>query len=258
MKKNLFDLTGRKAIVTGGYQGIGRAYVEGLRNHGAEVCIIDLNKKVIEAAKEMSMDGGVPVHAVAADLADRTTRQQTFDACLEKLGGRLDILVNNAGINIRNADALNYPYEDWDKMFAVNVESVFYFCQMAARHMMANGYGKIINAASIAGMHGVKNASVYSATKAAVILMSEALSNEWAAKGVRVNSICPGFTATPLAKHSMDNPERMKEVYAKMPIGRIAQPEDLAGTVVYLASDASDFVTGVHVPVDGGASSNGV
>lgn len=258
MNNSLFDLSGRKAIITGASQGIGKAIAEAMHSSGAEICIIGSHEHVFDAAKDMEQCGGAPVHAVMGDLGDRLQREALFAQCLEKLGGQVDALVNNAGINIRKADALNYAYEDWDRMFSVNVEAVFYFCQFAAREMLKKGYGKIVNTASIAGMRGVKGASVYSATKAAVIHLTEALSNEWSGKGIRVNCICPGFTATELAKVSLQNPERMKEVHAAMPIGRIGQPEDIAGAVVFLASPASDFITGIHLPVDGGASSNGV
>lgn len=256
MNNPLFDLSGKKAIITGASQGIGKAIAEAMYSCGAEICIIGGHDSVYRAAEDIQTSD-VPVHAVMGDLSDRTGRERMFAECLEKLGGEVDILVNNAGINIRKDNALNYAYEDWDKMFAVNVEAVFYFCQFAAREMMKKGYGKIVNTASIAGMRGVKNASVYSATKAAVIHMSEALSNEWSAQGIHVNCVCPGFTETSLAKVSLQNPERMKEVLASLPIGRIGQPSDIAGAVVFLACPASDFITGAHLPVDGGASSCG-
>lgn len=257
MQNSLFDLSGRKVIVTGASQGIGRAIAEALHASGAEICIIGAHDTVFEAAKNIAEVGGPTVKAVKGDLGDRATREALFVECMQKLDGEIDVLVNNAGINIRKTDALHYAYEDWDRMFAVNVEAVFYFCQFAAREMLKRGYGKIINTASIAGMRGVKCAAVYSATKAAVIHMSEALSNEWASKGIRVNCICPGFTETGLAQVSLQNQERMHAVLGSLPIGRIAQPADIAGAAVFLASSASDFITGVHLPVDGGASSCG-
>lgn len=256
-KKSLFDLTGRKIIVTGASQGIGRAFAQALYDHGAEVCIIGMHENVFDVANEIG-EGSGKVHGVMGDVGDRENREKLFERCLETLGGDVDVLVNNAGTNIRNTGALEYSYEDWDRMFAVNVEGVFYFCQLAAKHMLKKGYGKIINVASVAGKRASKGAAVYCATKAAVVLMSEALSNEWSAQGIRVNTICPGFTETSLAQHSIKNPERMKHVNSAIPMGRIAQPEDMAGSVVFLASSASDYVTGAHIIVDGGASSYGI
>ncbi len=249
---SLFDLTGRRAIVTGGTRGIGRAIAEGLHEMGAEVVIIGTNDTVFEAAKEIQGDGP-NVYGVKGDVGERSTRQALFDECMAHLDGVIDILVNNAGVNIRNFTAIDYPYEDFDRMFAVNVEAVFYMCQMAAKLMIPRGYGKIINISSIAGLRGAKNMALYSATKAAVIHLTQSLSNEWAGLGLRVNSVAPGFTLTDLAKVSLQNPERMKQVYASLPVGHPANPEDMKGAVLFLASDASNHVTGVTIPVDGGS-----
>jgi len=252
-----FDLSGRRIIVTGASRGIGRAIAEALYAAGAELCIIGAHDTIFQAARDIAVSGTAPVRAVRGDLGDRAGREALFGKCVQALNGEVDVLVNNAGINIRKTGALNYPYEDWDRMFAVNVEAVFYFCQFAAREMIKRGYGKIINTASIAGIRGVKGAAVYSATKAAVIRMSEALSNEWSSQGIRVNCICPGFTETDLAQVSLKDPERMREVLAALPMGRIAQPAEIAGAAVFLASGASDFITGTYLPIDGGASSCG-
>lgn len=250
---NPFEMAGKKAIVVGGSRGIGRSIVEGLHACGVEVAVVGTNDHVYEVAKEVGASGA-PVHGVKGDVGARETREGIFNECVKALGGKLDILINNAGVNIRTHPTIEYAYEDYDRTMAVNVESVFYFCQFAARMMIPQGHGKIINISSTAALEGLANAVIYSASKHAVIGLTKSLAREWSKHGLRINSVAPGFTATDLAKESLANPERMKNVYSSLPVGEIAQPDDIAGAVLFLASPASDYLTGITIPVDGGAT----
>lgn len=251
MKRDLFDLTGQRAIITGGSKGIGRAIAQAYHDYGADIAIIGASEQVYETAKEIASDGGAAVHAIRADLSDRAGIKAMFESCVEKLGG-LEILVNNAGINIRTHGLMDYPQEDWDKMFQVNVDTVLDLCRMAANVMLPNGYGRIVNISSISGLRGEANAFCYSATKSAVISLTKSLAMALSPKGINVNSIAPGFVVTDLAKPSLDNPERMKAIYARNATPRVGEPEDLQGAALLLASRACGYITGTTIPVDGG------
>lgn len=250
----IFDMTGKKAIVVGASRGIGRSIAEGFHECGVEVVMVGTNDYVYEAAAEVGSDGGAPVYGVKGDVGDREARKGIFDSCMEKLGGKLDILVNNAGVNIRTFPTIDYAYEDFDRTMAVNVEAVFYLCQFAAKVMIPQGYGKIINISSTAGLMGMSNGAIYSASKHAVVGLTKSLAIEWSKKGLRINSVAPGFTRTDLAAQSLANEERMRGIYARLPVGEIAEPQDIRGAVLFLASPASDHMTGAVIPVDGGES----
>jgi 2-deoxy-D-gluconate 3-dehydrogenase len=248
---DLFKLDGRKAIVTGGARGIGRAYCEALHEAGAEVLIIDLLEDAKETAKEIASDKGAAVHYVIGDLSDRSELKKLFEESLEKLGGRLDILVNNAGIN-RVGPTLGYELENWDRIIAINLTSVFLLCQLALEVMVAQGKGKIINVSSMVGMTGGVNCAPYSASKGAIQIMTKTLSNEFAPKGININAIAPGYIATKLNNYCGYSEERQKHLLGRIPKGGWGNPEQLKGGLLFLASDASDYVTGVILPIDGG------
>jgi 2-deoxy-D-gluconate 3-dehydrogenase len=166
--------------------------------------------------------------------------------------GRLDIVVNNAGI-IRRADAVAYPDADWDAVLEVNLSSAFRLCRAAGAHMLAAGYGKIVNIASVLSFQGGLRVPAYAAAKGGIAQLTRALANEWAAKGVNVNAIAPGYVKTELnARIWRDDPERTAQIDARIPAGRWGTPADMGGAVVFLCSAASDYVHGVTLPVDGG------
>ena len=244
----LFDLTGRKVIVTGAASGLGKAMTEGLHEAGAEVVIIDV---AASGAKTASKIGGAgpAVHFVQADLLDRSQLNRSFDIALEKLNGDLDVIVNNVGMHIRKP-AYGYQMADWDKVLGLNLNTQFMFCQRAGEQMLQKGYGKIINIASVVGVTGGLNAAAYSASKSGVIAMSKSLSNEWAEKGIQVNVIAPGYIDTAI-NDDLDA-ARKEKLVERIPIGRWGCPDDLKGAVVFLASKASDYVCGIVLPVDGG------
>ena len=181
---------------------------------------------------------------------DRSDLPRAFDECVRLLGG-LDILVNNAGMQVRGK-AEEIPLDGWDRLIELNVTAVFEMSQLAARQMLPQGYGKIINVASMLSFFGGLNCSPYAASKGAVAQLTKAFSNEWASKGINVNAIAPGYMNTALNTKLLNDPERYHEITLRIPAVRWGEADDLKGTVVYLASHAADYVTGAVIPIDGG------
>ena len=241
----LFDLSGRRALVTGGGGGIGLGISEALAGAGAHVAVIGRSDAADEAA---AVVGG---SAIRADLSDREALRRGFQAAVESLGG-LDILVTSHG-TLHAGPALETSLEDWDATIEVNLTSVFELCRLAGALMVQRGAGKIITIASMLSFQGGFRAAAYSASKGGVAQLTKALANEWAAHGVNVNAIAPGYVRTPLNSHIWrDDPVRREAILARLPAGRWGAPADLAGAVVFLASAASDYVHGIVLPVDGG------
>lgn len=245
-----FDLSGKKAIVTGGSQGLGRGMAAGLHNAGAEVVIIDVSDKAIETAKQLSQKG-VKVHAVIGNLLDRADLERAFRDAVELLGGKLDILVNNAGTHDRRS-AFELSVESWDRVIELNITAVFQLCKLAGEIMVKQGSGKIISTASMLSFIGGFNATAYAVSKGGIAQLTKSLSNEWAGHNVQVNAIAPGYMATEMNADLMADTARMPQVSARIPAGRWGTPEDMEGIIVFLASDASNYITGAIIPVDGG------
>ena len=227
---------------------------EGLAQAGAQLVITGTNQQVYTAAEEISSACGRKVGAIIEDIGDDTQRKTGFAQALKLLDGQVDILVNNAGISLRDHTALDYPLDDWQRMIQVNLEGVFYRCQQAAPLMIEKGYGKIINLASIAGIRGAINLPVYSMTKHGVVGLTRSLSNDWCKYGLRVNAIAPGFIVTDIVAKTLADPARVAHITARIPCGRFGKVEDIVGPAIFLASDASDYMTGQTLSVDGGAS----
>lgn len=247
---NLFDLCGKKAIVTGGTRGLGRGIAEGLHEAGAEVVIIGTSEQAGSVATEIGSTGA-KAHAVQGDLGNREDLAKMFDSAVAKLGGSLDILVNCAGIQRRNP-CLKFTIEDWDDVVEVNLTAVFLLCQMAGRIMVNKRKGKIINVASMLSFFGGYTVPAYAASKGGVAQMTKALSNEWASFGVNVNAIAPGYMDTSLNTALINDPERNSKILARIPAARWGKSEDVKGVAVFLASEASNYVSGALIPVDGG------
>jgi 2-deoxy-D-gluconate 3-dehydrogenase len=242
---DLFDLSGRRALVTGGGGGLGRAMAEALVEAGASIAVLGRSERTDQAAREL---GGV---GVRADLADRDDLQRGFGEAIDRLGG-LDVLVTSHGIG-RPSDALDHELEDWDAVLEVNLTSVFTLCRLAGRIMIEQGGGKIVNVASLLAFSGGFRVSSYAASKGAVAQLTKALANEWAPAGVNVNAIAPGYVKTQLNTHIWrDDPNRSEQILVRIPAGRWGEPSDLKGAVVFLAAPASDYLHGVVLPVDGG------
>lgn len=250
--KNFTDLTGKKAIVTGGAQGLSLGMAEGLMEAGAQVCIMDINPKAPFVAEEKRSQG-YTCHAVVANLTDQEQREEKFKEAVDSLGGSLDILVNGAGVQ-RRYKSEEFPKEDWEFVIDVNLNAVFYMCQLAGRQFISqNRGGKIINIASMLSFFGGYTVPAYAASKGAIAQLTKALCNEWAEKGIQVNALAPGYMDTEMNTALMDpsNP-RYKEITDRIPAKKWGDKEDMKGPCVFLASSASDYLSGAVIPVDGG------
>ncbi|MFB3817562.1 MAG: SDR family NAD(P)-dependent oxidoreductase [Candidatus Methylomirabilales bacterium] len=250
MRTSLFDLSGKVAVVTGGGTGLGRGIAGGLASAGATVVLTSRRAEVVRAAAAEIAAGGGTAEGVAMDVT-RIHELPAFFQGIAERHGRLDILVNNAGIN-RRAPALEYTEADWDAVLTTNLKAVFFACQAAARIMKAQGGGKIVNTASLSSVIAAPNQAAYAPAKAGVKLMTMHLALELAPYKINVNAIGPGWFRTPLNDDLFRNEDWARGVRALIPLGRTGTPEDLAGTAVYLASAASDYLTGQVIYVDGG------
>ena len=245
----LFDLTGRKAIVTGAAQGLAYSMAEGLMESGAEVAVIDISDRTVEVAREFC-GRGFRCHGIQADLSRIDELEDVFSRAVDALGG-LDIIVNGAGVQ-RRYRSEEFPTAEWDFVINVNLNSVWKLCQLAGRHFLENDGGKIINIASMLSFLGGYTVAVYAASKGGVAQLTKALSNEWAGKNININALAPGYMATALNTAIMNDPVRSKEMLDLIPARRWGQPEDMKGAVIFLASGASDYLNGAIIPVDGG------
>ncbi len=244
-----FRLDGKAAIVTGAARGLGQAMAVGLAEAGADTALVDLlgtgeTQKMIEKAGRKA----VPIQA---DLSSTACVGPIVDSAVRSLGG-IDILVNNAGI-IRRAPVTDFTEKDWDDVIAVNQKTLFFLSQAVARVMIKQGRGgKIINTASMLSFQGGIRVPSYTASKSAVVGLTRLMANELAPHLITVNAIAPGYMATDNTKALRDDPERRKAILDRIPLGRWGEPDDLKGIVVFLASEAADYVTGYTFAVDGG------
>jgi len=243
-----FDLTGRVALVTGANTGIGQGIAVALAAAGADVACVG-RSPCDETVAQVAALGRRGVF-IAADLSTIEPVGRIVDEAVEKLGA-IDILVNNAGI-IRRADAVDFTEDDWDAVVDTNLKSVFFLCQAAGKHMIARGHGKIINIASMLSFQGGVRVPSYTASKSGVAGLTKLLANEWAAKGVNVNAIAPGYIATNNTAALQADEARNKSIMDRIPAGRWGSPDDMGGAAVFLASKASDYVNGHILAVDGG------
>ncbi len=248
----LFRLTGRVAVVTGGGSGIGRAAAEALAASGAHVAVVDVDAAAADTVAGAIRAAGGGAEAVVLDVTDAPAVAAAFERIAAAQGG-IDILVNSAGTAKREAtEAL--ALQDWNRVLAVNVTGVFLCCQQAGRHMLAKRRGSIVNIASIMGMVGnpLYANLAYHTSKGAVVNLTRTLAVEWAQAGVRVNAIAPTFARTKLTENLLSDPEMQARIEALTPMGRLAEPEDFRGAILFLASEASAMVTGHILAVDGG------
>ncbi|MFG6503048.1 2-dehydro-3-deoxy-D-gluconate 5-dehydrogenase KduD [Microbacterium sp. P05] len=245
-----FRLDDRVALVTGTSRGLGQGAAIALAEAGADIALLDRGdaSETADAIRAL----GRRVLVLQRDFASASPEDLTsaVTEVIEQLGG-LDILVNNAG-TIRRAPAVDYPAGDWDDVLRVNLDAVFHLSQAAGRHMIAQGSGRIINVASMLSFQGGILVPAYAASKHAVAGLTKALANEWAASGVTVNAVAPGYMATDNTAALRADVEREKSIVARIPAGRWGEPADLQGVFVFLASAASAYVTGTVIPVDGG------
>ncbi|MGI6037223.1 MAG: SDR family NAD(P)-dependent oxidoreductase [Limnochordia bacterium] len=247
----MFSLAGRGAIVTGGSRGIGATLALALAQAGAEVIVTARDPERLAAeAERISKLTGQRVTPVALDLTNVDDIQLLVDKALE-LWGKIDILVNNAGYNLPEP-AVEVTEDHWDRIVDLNLKSLFFCSQAVGREMVKRRYGRIININSQMGLVGLYNRTVYCASKGGVTNLTRALAVEWAPYNVNVNGIAPTFFETDLTRPMLEDPEFHEDVISRIPKGRVGQLHELAGTVIYLASDASSMVTGQTIAVDGG------
>lgn len=247
----LFDLTGQVALVTGGVGGLGRPIAAGLAAAGATVAVADLTLEQADGVLAEIAASGRPGVALSLDVTSAASVQSVVDRLLADYG-RLDILVNSHGVTKRMA-AVDFPEADWDRIIDVNLKGAFLCCQIVGRVMIQQRRGSIINLASIGGLVGLPASVAYCASKGGVVQLTRTLGVEWAPLGVRVNAIAPSSFNTPMVRRVLDaEPEYRERVVSKIPIGRIAEPNEIVGSVLYLASAASGMVTGTILSVDGG------
>lgn len=253
--KRMFSLEGRSALVTGGGSGLGAAMALGLAAHGANVAVVDIDPETAQTAVREIEALGVKSLAVRGDVTSEDDAERTIRTVVDAWG-RLDVLVNNAGIAMLGP-AEETSLADFRQVYEIDVFGVFNFAKAAFGPMAERGRGCIINIASVAGLNVLvpqEHASYHSA-KAAVIMLTKSLAVEWAEHGIRVNAIAPGYTITPAVRElRREDPERWKFWMSRVPMGRAAETADLQGTAVYLASDASSYMTGSVVVIDGGYS----
>ncbi len=246
-----FSLAGRTAIVTGGYRGLGMAFARGLAEAGADVVIGARDEAASRAAAQrLAAETGRTVVGVALDVVDRASCEHARDAALEATG-RLDILVNNAGI-CYHRPALEVSDEEWREVFDINVDGLWRMSRVVGAHFAAVGGGVIVNIGSISAqiVNRPQQQPAYNASKAAVHQLTKSLAAEWAPLGIRVNAVAPGYVKTEMAP--VDEPRFRQRWIEDAPMRRYAMPEEIAPTVVFLASDASSFMTGSVVVIDGG------
>jgi 2-deoxy-D-gluconate 3-dehydrogenase len=245
---NSFDLSGRVAAVTGANTGIGRAIAEALAGAGADIAAIGRSDpaETLAAVKALGRRGVW----IKADFGAKPDHTAVIGEVVGKLGG-LHILVNNAG-TIRRNNSIDFTEADWDAVIDVNLKSVFFLSQAAARHMIPAGGGKIINIASMLSFQGGIRVPSYTASKSGLAGLTKLLANEWAASGINVNAIAPGYFATNNTAALQADVKRSAEILGRIPAGRWGDPKDLGGAAVFLASSAANYVQGIILPVDGG------
>ena len=256
MPHQAFDLSGRTAVVIGGTSGIGRAIACSLAQAGADVVPTSRRPEQVKAASAEIRALGRRSLEIISDVGDRASLQQLLKECVEEFG-KVDILVNSAG-KTKRTPTVDVSDEEWDDILDTNLTGTLRACQIFGRHMLKNNYGRIVNIASLTSFVALYEVAAYSASKAAVAMLTKSLAIEWASRGVNVNAIAPGVFRTALNEKLLDGSERGKEFLLRTPMKRFGKVEELGGAAVFLASDAASFITGEVLVVDGGFLASGV
>jgi NAD(P)-dependent dehydrogenase (short-subunit alcohol dehydrogenase family) len=256
MSKSILSLEGKVAVVTGGTSGIGRAMSLGLAEAGADVvATARRQQQVDETAAEIEARGRKTLR-IASDVCERETLEKLLAGVLEGFG-KVDILINCAG-RIKRTPTLTVSEEEWTGIIDTNLTGTLRACQVFGKHMLERGYGRIVNIASLNSFVALNEVAAYAASKAGVVSLTRSLAVEWSKKGVTVNAIAPGVFRTELNAALLDSTPRGQELLMRTPMGRFGKTEELVGAAIFLASDASSFVTGQTIVVDGGFLASGV
>jgi 2-deoxy-D-gluconate 3-dehydrogenase len=245
-----FDFTGKKAVVTGANRGMGFAIAKAFFDAGSQVVLLDISDEVEETAKKLD-SSGKKVFGVQGDVSVIPDVEGIFNRCLDKLNGEIDILVNCAGISIRG-ECENFPIDNWEKVMNVNANALFFLSQYAGREMLKKGSGKIINIASMLSFFGSGGSIAYSASKGAVAQITKSLCIAWGSKGINVNAVSPGWVKTAVTAKMREEVALTESITKRIPMVRWAEPEDIAGPVLFLASDHARYINGAVIPIDGG------
>lgn len=248
--QSLFGLETKVAVVVGGAGGIGRAIAKGLAEAGAQIAIVDANITAAEDAAQSIRMHGVRAAAFEVDIRNKTLVSDCVERIVEDFD-QIDILVNSAGVNFRE-NVLDINEEHWDAILEINLKGVFLFSQAVARKMVGSGGGRIINIASISSILGHPQRGAYASSKGGVVQFTKVMAIEMAKHNILVNAISPAAIYSPLIAGRIDTPEKEAALINEFPLGRIGQPDDLIGPALFLASAASEFVTGINLVVDGG------
>ncbi len=252
MKKvSMFDLKGKVAVITGGYSGIGRGIAEGLAEAGCNIVICARNYgRCVEACKKIKRLG-VKALPIRCDVTKRDEIENLVHHTVREMGG-INVLVNNAGVEGKEKPFIDISEEEWDEIVDTNLKGVFLCSKTVAKEMIKQGGGKIINVASITAFIAMGNVSAYCASKGGLVQLTKAMALEFVKYNIQVNAICPGYFSTPMSRRLYKPEMWSKIVQRKVPMGRIGKPQELKGTAIYLASSATDFMTGSCIVIDGG------
>ncbi|MFD2922303.1 SDR family NAD(P)-dependent oxidoreductase [Halobacillus naozhouensis] len=244
------DLENKSVVVTGGSKGIGKSIALAFAEHGSKVLIVGRNETdLLQTVNELKQHNP-DCSYISADLTNVDEIRQMIDQAVSRMGS-LDVLVNNAGVNITKP-ALEITEENWDQVLDINLKASFFCSQKAAEYMVPNGEGKIINIASQMAFVGYWNRASYCSSKGGMVQLTKALAVEWAEHHVNVNAVAPTFIETELTEKMFEDKAFEKDVYSRIPLGKLADPKDVAGAVLYLSSNVSKFITGDTIKVDGG------